>query len=410
MRKCYNDIGDKMYKDIKIEDIQEYQKSYKNNILNKDIEEGISKYGMYKFCSNKDLINNINYDFNIEIPEAEICNQWNSNQCSIFAFLRVMKSIISIDNNMDCKNMDLSASYINFYDKLEKINSLYNVLLVEENLTLDIIHNKVNNYVGSYSTFHFCRNIINKYGFVETKDMNNINDNYNENLIIELLRDKIKSDSLVLLNSESNDKGKIKKQLMQAAYDFLSKVIGNPPTLIEFNNETLTPLELKNKLIGDKLNSYVTVTSHKKNDLLQSYSYIPNVYLSDNEEIIQLNLKDIKIAIIRQLKDNIGIWFSSEESKTLDYDFNILDDNIYNFSKILSINKISKDKALILDSINYDHAMCITGVLVLDNKIKQFKVDNSFGEHGKYSGYLIMTESFFDNCVITVILDKKYLD
>lgn len=60
--------------------------------------------------------------------------------------------------------------------------------------------------------------------------------------------------------------------------------------------------------------------------------------------------------------------------------------------------------------INYDHAMCITGALIKDKEIKQFKVDNSFGYHGKHKGHLIMTNSFFENCIITLIINKKYIN
>lgn len=113
--------------------------------------------------------------------------------------------------------------------------------------------------------------------------------------------------------------------------------------------------------------------------------------------------------VINQLKDGIGVWFSAEESKTLDYDANILDPNIYKYNELLNINNLSRDNSLLLDLINYDHAMCITGALVLKGNIKQFKVDNSFGEHGIYKGQLIMTNPFFDNCIGTIVLDKKYL-
>ena len=68
------------------------------------------------------------------------------------------------------------------------------------------------------------------------------------------------------------------------------------------------------------------------------------------------------------------------------------------------------DYKLRLDMINYDHAMCITGALIKDKEVKQFKVDNSFGYHGRHKGHLIMTNSFFENCPITFIINKKYLD
>ena len=64
---------------------------------------------------------------------------------------------------------------------------------------------------------------------------------------------------------------------------------------------------------------------------------------------------------------------------------------------------------MLLNMLNYDHAMCITGALVEKGKIKQFKVDNSFGLHGGYKGRLIMPCSFLESGVITIIINKKYL-
>ena len=131
--------------------------------------------------------------------------------------------------------------------------------------------------------------------------------------------------------------------------------------------------------------------------------------MSDDEQIITLNADEIKSAIIKQLKDGIGVWFSSEETTTLDYNSNILDGNIYKYSEMLKIKKIPNNYKLQLDLINYDHAMCITGALIKNNKVVQFKVDNSFGYHGKYKGHLIMTNNFFENYVLFAIVNKKYL-
>ena len=83
--------------------------------------------------------------------------------------------------------------------------------------------------------------------------------------------------------------------------------------------------------------------------------------------------------------------------------------NIFQYSELFQISSLSREEKLIGDIIGYDHAMCITGALVIDEQVKQFKVDNSFGYHGLYQGHFVMTNDFFENNVITVIVHKKYL-
>lgn len=227
--------------------------------------------------------------------------------------------------------------------------------------------------------------------------------------ILELLKAKIKSDALLLIDRKEENLEELKSYLMKEAYTFLSKTTGNPPLHFKWDNKEMTPLEFKNQYLKSDLEDYITVISYDKETFYNSYAYIPNVYLKDTEEIKTLSMEQIKNAVVRQLKDGIGVWFSSEESTTLDYDLNLLDDNIYKYKELLNIKEISKEDKLTLDLINYDHAMCIIGVKVENGKFLQFKVDNSFDEHGKYKGHLIMTNSFFENDIITIVVNKKYL-
>lgn len=405
----YNDNGDNMTKEIKIEDIKDFQKEYITNKENIKIEKNIYENGLEKACFNKDFEKQQKYRFNIQIPQIKMYDQKNGYQCNIYAFLRMIKSIMKKDNSINTKRLDLSATYIDFYDKLEKVNTFYNELLKEENITPELINEKANRYIGVYGTFNFCKKIINKYGLVPSKYMNEVNEHYNANLMIELLRNKVKSDAVVLLNHDKKDNNSLKKELVKEAYIFLSKVLGNPPTNFEYKKELLTPLEFRNKYLKTSLNEYATLTTLDKNILYNCCSFIPSVYIKDDEQIITLKSDEIKQAVIKQLKDGIGVWFSSEESTTLNYDSNILDGNIYKYNTMLKIKDIPTNYSAKLDLINYDHAMCITGALVKNNKAKQFKVDNSFGYHGKYKGHLIMTSDFFDNYVLFLIVNKKYL-
>lgn len=399
-----------MNKEIKLGDIKRYKDEYKRICKNKDLEEKIKDNGLKQACFNKDIEKNSKFKFNIQIPDVKTYDQKNSKECSIYAFLRVIKSIMKKDKSVNVRGLDLSATYIDFYDKLEKVNTFYNSLFKENNVTLDMINENADKYIGSFGTFNFCKKIISKYGLALSKSMPDVNDKYDADLVIELLKKKVKTDACVLINRNEENDEMLKDILISETYMFLSKVLGNPPESFRFNNEIITPLEFKNKYLKTSLDEYVTVTSYNKDLLTSSYSFIPSVYLKDDEEIITVTNKKLKEAVINQLKDGIGVWFSLEESTTLDYESNILDDNIYNFDEVLNIRKIPGDYKLKLNITNYDHAMCITGALIKDKEIKGFKVDNSFGKHGVQKGHLIMSNSFFENCCITFIINKKYLN
>lgn len=400
-----------MKEEINLENIKEFKEKYEMDSNNKVIEEEIRNLGIKKASSLNSLKDEYKFEFNIEVPEVRIYNQLDSHQCNIYAFLRVVKDVLRKNTKLDVDNINFSANYIEFFDKMEKANICYNELIKCRKLTIDDINRKVNRYIGTYGTFHSCRKIVNKYGMVTTKYMKEVNGNFRNALTMEMFRDKVKTDALVLLKLKfKKQREQKKKELMYEVYQFLAKIYGEPPVSFEFLGVELTPLEFKERYLGNYLDDFVTITSIDKETLFNSYSYIPNVYLNDNERIIRVSKDQMKRAIVDQLKDGISVWFSAEESTTLDYDDNILDDQINDIYSLLNINNVSRRRKMSLDIINYDHAMCITGALVKGRIIKQFKVDNSFGYHGKFRGQLIMTNSFLENCVITTIINKKYLE
>ncbi len=202
-----------MNKEIGLENLLEFQKRYQKNKENAKIENKIRQSGILKASIDDNKLANIDYKFNIEVPESKIANQQDSHQCDIFAFLRVVKDIICKNSSIDRNDIDLSSSYISFYDKLEKVNSLYNKLIESPNLTIEEINNKVNHDIRSYGTFHFCREIVNKYGLVPKKAMKELNRKYKNFLTIELLQKKIKTDALILINLSKEEKINKKRRI-----------------------------------------------------------------------------------------------------------------------------------------------------------------------------------------------------
>ena len=55
------------------------------------------------------------------------------------------------------------------------------------------------------------------------------------------------------------------------------------------------------------------------------------------------------------------------------------------------------------------HIMTFTGVNLVDDKPQRWKVEDSYGNKEKVNGYYIMNDNFFDEFVLSVVIDKKYL-
>lgn len=53
--------------------------------------------------------------------------------------------------------------------------------------------------------------------------------------------------------------------------------------------------------------------------------------------------------------------------------------------------------------------MVITGVHIENNKPIRWKAENSYGDKLYKEGYYIMNDNFFNDFVLMVIINKKYL-
>ena len=74
------------------------------------------------------------------------------------------------------------------------------------------------------------------------------------------------------------------------------------------------------------------------------------------------------------------------------------------------IKRLNKEMAMKLGETELHHWVNFTGVDIQNEKPIRWKVEDSYGDKQKVNGYYIMNDNYFDNFVITIIIDKKYLN
>lgn len=114
--------------------------------------------------------------------------------------------------------------------------------------------------------------------------------------------------------------------------------------------------------------------------------------------------------VIKQLKDGIPVYIGVCIKKDKDIESGVLATRLYDYSKNLGIKRLSKEDALKLNETFLHHWMVFTGVQVENEKPVRWKVEDSYGDKEKLNGYYIMNDNYFDKYVITIIIDKKYLN
>ncbi len=419
-----------MNKQITLKQITEFSKEYNNEKNNKIIENSITKNGLENTCIDRNIIIENQPIFNIELPESKRYNQKDSYKCWIYAGINVIKHNIAENLNIDIMNLELSNSYIAFFDKLEKSNNTYENIIELKNTDLDYLHKeKIVQYcVSEGGYWQWFVAIVNKYGIVPMALMPDSIESENYDKITNIYTEKVKKDIIYLLKLKNNNESierlrKTKERFLKENYNLLSKILGEPNFKFDYeykdkNNNyiiqrDMTPIEFKNKFLTLDLNDFVSIGNlpmyNKQYYKIYSKKYLGNIHENSYVRFLNLPIEDLKELTIKQLKDNIPVWMGAHIMKFRDKKSGILDIRLYDYKNVLDFNPLTKNEALDLHDIEMHHAMTFCGVHLLENKPIRWKIEDSYGDKEKVNGYYIMNDNFFNEFVLNVIINKKYL-
>lgn len=419
-----------MEKQITFNIINNFSRIYNNNPINKIIENAITENGLEKCCKDKNIIEENQPIFNIELPDSKRYDQKDSFKCWIFSGLNVIKYDMAKNLNIDLKSFQLSNNYIAFFDKLEKSNNCYENIINSPIIDWE--------FIDKEDIFQYCVSeggywqwfvaIVNKYGLVPYETMPDAFESSNVQSLTSLFTDKVKKDSIKLLNQKRKnasiiDLRNLKEKFLEENYVFLSKILGEPKLKFDYEYkdkdsnykkyENLSPLDFKNNFLNLNLNEFVALSNipmhNKEYYKLYRKKYLGNVYQNSYVDFLNLPINEIKELVIKQIKNNLPVYIGINLLKFRDKKSGVLDTRLYNYKSIFGFDSLTKEEALNTHDIYAHHCMCICGVNLINNKPQRWKVEDSYGTSEKVDGYYVMNDNYFDEFVLQAIINKKFL-
>lgn len=406
-------------------DLKEYKKSEKHAV----IRHALVNNSLASVSTSQDQIKDYDFNFSINIKTMPATNQKASGRCWIFAATNFLREIIA--KQCEMSNFELSQSYIAFYDRLEKVNYTLEAIIElldkdYDDRTLSFI---VMNGIGDGGQWDMFVSVVNKYGlcpknaFPETATSSGTRDT---NALINFNIRKFASDAKAIYQEKGLDEvRKLKDELLKKVYFLLIDAYGVPPEEFDFEytdkndqyhlEKGFNPLSFKEKYIGNTLDEYVSIinapTKDKPFNKTYTIQYLGNVV--DGKQVTHLNveMKRLKELILSQLKDNTIVWFGSDVGFYGDRTLGAWDDTRFDYLSATGLDyKMDKGESLDYRASQMNHAMCITGVNLKDDKPTKWKIENSWGSDVAKAGYYIMSDSWFDQFVYQAVVNKKYLN
>ncbi len=414
---------------ISPENLKKFRENFESSEKNIVAMNAVSNCAIGTAALNRLHAQSMNRVFSNEIKTRGVTNQKKSGRCWMFAGLNLLRE--GIADKLNLENFELSQSYQMFYDKLEKANYFLESIIEtgKEDLHGRLVMWLLSKPVEDGGQWGMFVDLVEKYGILPKELMDESFQTSDSAVMNKLLNTKLREDAMILRKMverkepEKHIQSK-KVEMLDEIHRILSINMGLPPQTFDYEYkdrdgnfhriENITPLEFY-KEFGSPLEDTVSIINCPTPDkqFMKTYTvqYLGNVIGGKGITYLNLDLKDFKEMTKKAILDGNLTWFTADVGKMMEREKGILDTEIYDFEKLYG-TKFIFDKSSRLDYGDslMTHAMVFTGIDINgEGEITKWKVENSWGDQIGDKGYFIMSDSWFDQYVYEIVVDKKYL-
>lgn len=424
-----------MKQELEIRDLELFEKKVSQNKAYTIARRAVTQNGIYASAIDENVKKSLQNTFSVDVNAGDITNQRQSGRCWMFAGLDVLRTILM--KKLNVKTIELSQAYLQFYDKLEKANFFLEKAIAlrneEPNSRLNVY--LLDSGIGDGGHFAMFASLVKKYGVVPSEEMPDWAVSKSTGELNAVLTSLLSKD-MKLIHEEAKkgaeeDKIRAKKaKMLDEVYRVLTIAIGVPPKTFTYTYKEkgekeakpqvktlapLTPKEFYDQYIAQDFNEYVPLCDAPIEGMsrYQKYtsSYVNNVVGGDPVIFFNVKMSELKKACIRSLKGGDVLWFGADVSSESMRKEGFLANDLIRVDELMDITLPSdKGDRLTYRSSFCNHAMTLTGVNLISGRPNRWKVENSWGKEVGYDGFFVMDDSWFDNYVYEVFVNRKYVD
>ncbi|MBN7276469.1 C1 family peptidase [Lactobacillus acetotolerans] len=412
---------------LTVQELEKFSANFNSNPQNKVVARAAQHNGVLEASYNDRVESNLNRVFSTELKTDNVTNQKHSGRCWEFATLNILRHIFG--KKYKAKKFTFSQSYNFFWDKIERANIFYDNILATADQPIDsrTVKAYLDDAGGDGGQFQMAAALVAKYGVIPSYAMPESFNANNTTGFATALGDKMKKDALVLRKLKQDGKDdeieKTREKFLNEVYRMTAIAVGEPPKKFDLEyrdddkkyhlDKDLTPLEFLHKYLGDvDFDDYVVLTNAPDHEYNKLYGlpFEDNVEGSYKIKLLNVPMEYLSSATVSQLKDGEAVWFGNDVLRQMNRKTGYLDTNLYKLNDLFGVNlDMSKADRLRTGGGEVSHAMTFVGVDEDKGNIRQWKVENSWGNKIGSKGFFVMNNDWFNDYVYEVVVHKKYL-
>lgn len=412
-------------------ELQEIRESFKKDASTKALQNILTQTPKLRAeAANWNNEGKVDHFFKYKVKVKAITDQQSSGRCWMFTSMNELRPLVKAKYNIS--SFDFSHNYLYFWDMFEKANLfLENAIATADR---DMMDRDVVFYfkspVSDGGVWNLFYNAAEKYGVVPQSVMPETANSNNTSQLNSVLNEKLRREGYILREAVKSGKNKnaikeIKVNALKDVYRILALTLGEPPVnftwrFIDKKGDVQviesTPMEFYKNIIPEKYDpqNHIMIMNDPTRPYYKVYDIANyrNTYEGLNWVYLNLPIEDIKVAALASIKDNKPMYTSSDVGKQFNRKNGTLDMNNFDYESLFGVKfNMDKKTRILTRQSGSSHAMLLVACDT-DNEDRPIKweFENSWGPNAGHNGYLTLTDSWFEEYIFRIVIDKKFLN
>jgi len=375
----------------------------------------------------RDVVQSTDFTFSTRLDDWKVTNQRKSGRCWLFAALNLLR--VPVIKKLNVKDFEFSQNWAMLWDKFERANWVLQHIIDTADRDVDdrTVAFILNDPIGDGGQWNMFVNVVKKHGLVPKSAMPETESSSCTMKMNMILKWKLRDGAMQVRNAiiSGGDVEATRQQILSGVWRILCIHLGTPPTSFlwqwqdkdkKFHRKgEMTPLEFAAEYIETPLDEYVCLVNDPRDSspLMRTYTVecLGNVVGGDLVKYLNIDTDTMKSLTQQTLEDGTAVWMGCDVGKMFRRDVGVWDAKLFDYESVygtpLGFNKAER--------LNYHqtlmtHAMLFTGVDVVDGTPRKWRVENSWGDESVGEmGFQVMNDSWFDEYMFEVAIEKKYL-
>ncbi len=391
------------------------------------MQNAVTRASIDDIALDREIVNSTAHTFSTVLDDWKVTDQRVSGRCWLFAGLNLLRA--SAMKQMGLKEFEFSQNHAMFWDKIERANYVLEALIATcdrdlDDRTVAYLLDVLADDGGQWNMFVA---IIQKHGLVPKEAMPETESSSNTRRMNAVLRTLLRRGAKSIREAGQHGLAEAraeKSEVLRALYRVLCIHLGTPPERFlwqwsdkdrKFHRDGwLTPLEFATKYVQIDLADYVCLVHDPRpsSPVGRTFTveYLGNVVGAPPVTYLNVEVEVLKQIAMRTLLAGEPVWFGSDVGPMMSNEYGIWDARLHALPALYDTDMtMSKADRLMYHESAMDHAMLFTGVDVVDNAPRRWRVENSWGAEKGHEGFYAMNDSWFDEYVFEIAARRDRL-